>query len=97
MRPPCGVHAHFKGLILARIGLLVWLAGLPRLARAQCELVKQTGIAPCVLGRSFGCDPAGGTMWVANCRGTFRCGSSESVRCGHRVGNATRTPLQACP
>ena len=51
----------------------------------HCELVKQASFSPCVLNRSFGCDPAGGSMWVANCRGTFECGSS-TVDCGYPPG-----------
>ena len=38
-----------------------------------CKLVRQASVAPCELGRSFGCDAASGSMWVANCRGKFRC------------------------
>jgi len=57
----------------------------PGVSRAQCKLVRQTSFAPCVLGRSFGCDPANGSMWVANCRGKFRCGS-RLVHCGYPPG-----------
>ena len=51
----------------------------------RCKLVRQTSVAPCKLGRSFGCDPASHTMWVRNCRGDFRCGSKK-VRCGYPPG-----------
>ena len=51
----------------------------------RCALVRQTSFAPCQLGRSFGCDPASGSMWVTSCRGEFRC-SSSVVRCGYPPG-----------
>ena len=51
----------------------------------RCALVRQTSFAPCQLGRNFGCDPASGSMWVASCRGKFRC-SSSVVRCGYPPG-----------
>ena len=55
-----------------------------RQPHSQCELLQQTSVAPCVLGRSFGCDGGGG-MWVANCRGKFRCGS-RVVHCDYPPG-----------
>jgi len=53
----------------------------------QCKLKTQDSVAPCKLGRSFGCDLALGTMWVTNCRGVFRCGNN-SVPCGYPPGRA---------
>ena len=51
----------------------------------RCELVNQASYATCELGRSFGCDPASGSMWVTQCRGTFLC-ASHTVRCGWPPG-----------
>ena len=56
-----------------------------RNANGQCRLVRQASLAPCVLNRNFGCDSASGSMWVANCRGVFRCASNK-VHCGYPSG-----------
>ena len=42
--------------------------------QATCgvQLVEQTSRAACRIGHNFGCLDEG-TMWVANCRGRFRC------------------------
>lgn len=57
----------------------------PPPSRHQCELVRQTSLSPCERGRTFGCDFASRSMWVANCRGAFRCASSV-VHCGYPPG-----------
>ena len=48
-------------------------------------LVQQASVAPCVEGRSFGCEFLDGrpTVWARNCSGSFLCaGHNGSVDCG---------------
>lgn len=54
----------------------------------RCGLLRQASFAPCVHGRSFGCDAASGSMWTAKCRGTFRC-AGRTVLCGFPPGDPT--------
>ena len=55
------------------------------------ELVSQHSNARCTLGKSFGCADAA-TIWVANCRGTFRCGASGTTfPCGYPPGEDSYT------
>ena len=55
------------------------------------ELVSQHSNARCTLGKSFGCADAA-TIWVAKCRGTFRCGASGTTfPCGYPPGEDSYT------
>lgn len=81
---PCrAVHSHALAQSLRRAGERAANAIPPN--DGQCELVRQTSLAACELGSSFGCDPASSSMWVANCRGTFRC-AGRTVLCGYPPG-----------
>ena len=52
----------------------------------QCKLLRKASLAPCELGRSFGCDFASGNMWVVGCCGFFRCASRAVCTAGIRLG-----------
>lgn len=50
------------------------------------KLIKQTSRAPCQQGRTFGCLD-NSTIWVSNCRGSFRCApGGKQVDCGYPPG-----------
>mmetsp|Transcript_27337 Transcript_27337/g.82621 ORF Transcript_27337/g.82621 Transcript_27337/m.82621 type:complete len:332 (-) Transcript_27337:361-1356(-) len=54
----------------------------------QVELLQQNSFARCTLGKTFGCTGAS-SIWVANCRGRFRCGpNGVPFRCGFPPGAA---------
>ena len=53
----------------------------PPAPRCALSLVKQTSIAKCALGSTFGCDADNTTMWTAGgCRGQFLC-NGANVTC----------------
>jgi len=61
-------------------------------ASCAVTLVQQASVAPCVEGRSFGCEFLDGrpTVWARNCRGSFLCaGHNGSVDCGFPPGRAS--------
>ena len=58
-----------------------------------CALVHQNSFAPCVHGISYGCSADQQTLWVKNCRGSFRCGpGAEVIQCGFPPG----APVYKC-
>ena len=57
-----------------------------RNSSCEVKLMKQTSQASCILGHSFDCLNSS-AIWVANCRGRFRCGSGgKRIRCGFPPG-----------
>ena len=62
----------------------------PVAARASgqpCVLLEQASRAHCTLDVSFGCDAVSRTMWVQNCRGSFRClDGHQPTSCGWPPG-----------
>ena len=53
-------------------------------SRCSARLVRQTSLAPCNPGVSFGClanDPR--QVWVHKCRGIFRCDGGGNFLCGN--------------
>ena len=68
-----------------------WAAARATAKMCNVELVSQHSNARCTLGKSFGCADAA-NIWVANCRGTFRCGASGTTfPCGYPPGEDSYT------
>jgi len=65
-----------------------WRASSMASTPCQVELLQQNSFARCTLGKTFGCTGAS-SIWVANCRGRFRCGpNGVPFRCGVPPGAA---------
>jgi hypothetical protein len=45
------------------------------------KVVKQLSSEKCVLGKTFGCNATGDSIWIAGCRGYFSCNGSPSFEC----------------
>ena len=71
----------------------------------ECQSVKvtkQTSSAKCVLGKTFGCNATGDSMWIEGCRGYFSCDGSPSFGCdidgpGRHYCRCSGMPVPAPP
>ena len=71
----------------------------------QCrtvKVVKQLSSEKCVLGKNFGCNTTGDSIWTAGCRGYFSCDGSPAFECsvdgpGRHYCQCTGMPAPAPP
>jgi hypothetical protein len=66
------------------------------------KVTKQTSSAKCVLGKTFGCNATGDSMWIEGCRGYFSCDGSPSFGCdidgpGRHYCRCSGMPVPAPP
>ena len=75
--------------VVRMLNVAVVLGIVPNAAASTCEatLVAQHSKMPCLPGISFGCSEDSRSIWVANCRGRFRClPGGEAFDCGYPPG-----------